>query len=217
MYLAVLIIHIFAFLNFVALSLPWYFHSLLVHRRQCKIFGWISIAVHLALAFNTITIALNTYTPKHAAYYDVNHSYEYGRCTSAALHLMPGYLLRLDNGKVIKLVWVAWCMVFVYGFLPLMFRVYWINSRGQAALARLEAQKQAKGTLTTLSTQTPRMFRDRMLQFVQRRQKEIPAKHQKINEVVYEFIPLGVGVSRSTTRSGTSATTSFQTTTPLLH
>jgi len=58
--------------------------------------------------------------------------------------LRPGVLLRASNGKSYNMLWVGWCLIFIFALSHLVYRAVWISSKFDNAVADVESCQREK-------------------------------------------------------------------------
>lgn len=127
LYLATAIMHILSLGFFFLASLPWYFPSLVAQKSTFEGLGVFSIVSHVLIGFALFISNWFIHISGFGYFNSIDNFYAPAVC-GATRQLLPGVLMRVNEGSAYKLIWAAWCMTYIVGTALMITRVCWIKS-----------------------------------------------------------------------------------------
>lgn len=157
LYFATLILHILSFGLFILASLPWYFPPLVAKKDTFQALGIKSTFLHVFIGI--ALFVSNWFIPVSGlrTFNDINNFYAPAPCGTKR-QLFPGVLMWVNEGNAYRLVWAAWCMVYLVGTVLMIIRVCWVKGDAagremDAALASRAEKEARKAARKALSAQ----------------------------------------------------------------
>lgn len=151
LYLATIIMHTLSLGLFFLASLAWYFPSLVVKKDIFEILGN-CVVIHFLIGFALFISNWFIHVSGLGTFNSVDNFYAPAPCGTKR-SLFPGVLMRVNEGNAYKLVWAAWCMVYLFGTILMLFRVCWIKTDMDAALASRTEKEMKEAAMNTQAAQ----------------------------------------------------------------